>query len=726
MQKNSFIANLSILGMLLALQVMVMPYSCAQSSFFQDLKFSKNIAPITQKDNAHKAILMNAAQAAHYLLQLKNIPSHSPISFQLSFQNQSNYSRQYQFDQYYKGILVYNSSIKIITDQQGNILSIYDNSIPSADLLAITVDQHTELYKRSIADAEHAFTQNSEYACANYKLTDRTSLVWYQYGKHSNEIILAYCNKIMRDPAHYLILFNGYGETLYYKDLNDYYTQAAATVKVFDPDPLSTALQTYGGNYTDNNDAVSSYLTAQLLSRTTQCSYDANTGQYLLENDLIKLVSLPSDLPNYPVTFSMTPFFNYNRNEPGFEDVMVFYHLQKFTSYIRTLEENICDGVQLHIDAHALSYNVNGNLVDDDQSLYNGDISPPTIRFGLGGVDDAEDADVIIHEFSHNLSKCANGGTNTGMERKAIDEAFCDYFALSYSLDVNDYNWGYVFSWDGHNEFWDGRNADNNYIYTEIYDMPEFQPNVSIYELSLLWSGAMMDIYWAIGANPTDRIATETLYHLQSNMSFKEAATALVNAATLLYGNEYYTAITTQLAQRGLWDLTIEAGPDQTICMGDSITLGTTFPTIEGLSINWTSAIGAFNSDLPNPIIRPGYDNTYYLTVTNYITQEITKDTLQVHITHCGSEYGDTLQVLNTDMFYNANAPLYIKNKPGLIPNSVQLLNIHGQVLYDTFATEDGMIVIEPAQLHYGIYFIRIIYPDTKARIFKIAKGVNH
>ena len=68
------------------------------------------------------------------------------------------------------------------------------------------------------------------------------------------------------------------------------------------------------------------------------------------------------------------------------------------------------------------------------------------LAFGEGGVDDAEDADVIVHEFGHALSDHASPLSNTGLERRAIDEGYGDYFAASYSRKFSDYNWENIFS----------------------------------------------------------------------------------------------------------------------------------------------------------------------------------------------------------------------------------------------------------------------------------------
>ncbi len=87
--------------------------------------------------------------------------------------------------------------------------------------------------------------------------------------------------------------------------------------------------------------------------------------------------------------------------------------------------------------------------------------TPPTFRrqgrlhFGEGGVDDAEDADVVIHELGHGIHDWVTGG---GLSQKqGLSEGVGDYYAVSYSRayagqwEPSDPQYHWVFSWDGHN-----------------------------------------------------------------------------------------------------------------------------------------------------------------------------------------------------------------------------------------------------------------------------------
>ena len=57
------------------------------------------------------------------------------------------------------------------------------------------------------------------------------------------------------------------------------------------------------------------------------------------------------------------------------------------------------------------------------------------LRFGKGGVDDAEDAEVILHEYGHAMmdSMMVPFGYGTSVEAGSIGEGFGDYWAVTVS-----------------------------------------------------------------------------------------------------------------------------------------------------------------------------------------------------------------------------------------------------------------------------------------------------
>jgi hypothetical protein len=64
------------------------------------------------------------------------------------------------------------------------------------------------------------------------------------------------------------------------------------------------------------------------------------------------------------------------------------------------------------------------------------------IRLGKGGVDDAEDAEVIVHEYGHAVHDAQVPGYGTSLDAGAIGEAFGDYLAVTVGLAADRrYGW---------------------------------------------------------------------------------------------------------------------------------------------------------------------------------------------------------------------------------------------------------------------------------------------
>ena len=181
---------------------------------------------------------------------------------------------------------------------------------------------------------------------------------------------------------------------------------------------------------------------------------------------------------------------------------------------------------------YAIRVDAQGWNGQDNSSFNSGALPLPLLTFGEGGVDDAEDADVVVHEYGHAISHSASPNTNTGDERRSLDEAVGDYFAVTYKKAQYSFGSDYVFNWDGHNVFWNGRTVNNpdNYCYTTI---PSFN---SIYTYTTLWNAAMFDIWNQLGKTYTDKLQLEALYGYYNNMSFRDAALMVLDADSALTG----------------------------------------------------------------------------------------------------------------------------------------------------------------------------------------------
>ena len=111
-----------------------------------------------------------------------------------------------------------------------------------------------------------------------------------------------------------------------------------------------------------------------------------------------------------------------------FEEVMAYHHITESQRYLQSLGFTDLNARAQRAVVHATG--LNGSWYDPRDR---------TIRFGDGGVDDAEDADVILHEYGHALFHAAVGDHATPV----LSEGFADYWAATRTGDPR------VGDWDG-------------------------------------------------------------------------------------------------------------------------------------------------------------------------------------------------------------------------------------------------------------------------------------
>lgn len=424
----------------------------------------------------------------------------------------------FTFEQLYKGFKIFRSQVKVNMDKRGNITSIFDHSFEVSE----TPDDFSSLEKvfLSLRVNELAGYYKKEFA----------------YFPAEKKLIPALRLEISRADDYYEIVYDENGKAVYYHDLAAYSSppDSIASAAIFLPDPLTTASAIYGVPYSDNNNTDVTELNAERKIVSVKVKYDTSVSLFRLEGSFVKITE-HSNPSIQPVTSTVADF-SFTRAQTGFEDINVFYHISNFHEYMQSLGFNNLVNYAISADAHALNGQDNSNFIA---------FPNPRLNFGEGGVDDAEDADVIIHEYGHAISNSAAPNTNFGTERSALDEALGDYLASSYSRSINPFNWEYVFSWDGHNEFWDGRLS----ISTDHY--PENLQN-DLYQDADIWSSTMMEIWEDIGRENADALQFQALYGYASGMAMSDAARLLIQADSALNNGAFYPQLCARFYNRGL------------------------------------------------------------------------------------------------------------------------------------------------------------------------------
>lgn len=301
---------------------------------------------------------------------------------------------------------------------------------------------------------------------------------------------------------------------------------AVGTATVFAPDPLSSSGGTLYGTpgFVDGADADTPQLTGQ-LSAVSLLDIDLTAGIHTLKGPFAEIVD--TEAPFKGLFTQASSAFNDTRFPDRFEAANTYYHIDRFMRYINTPSGSGGLGLSVMPTQYAggVRFDPHG-LNGADNSHYTGGTG--VVAFGEGGVDDDEDADVIIHELGHGLHDWVTPSPGVS-QVNGLSEGTGDYVAQSYSRaygNVPSANaaWHWVFNWDGHNPFWNGRVTN----YAALY------PGGLVGQIHTdgqIWATCLMRIWNQLGAVKTDRVVLEGLGLTNSSTNQDDAAQALMQAA---------------------------------------------------------------------------------------------------------------------------------------------------------------------------------------------------
>jgi hypothetical protein len=310
--------------------------------------------------------------------------------------------------------------------------------------------------------------------------------------------------------------YNNEGKLLMSIDPRLYFNSPDSMVSamVYLPNPIVARNANYGGGYVDNNDKNTLELTNARDKVRVPLLF--KNGKFILSNGLITLTNLHD--PMISVITPTDTFLNYTRDQSGFEDINVFYHLNNYSHYLKKIGfGNLLDTIL--VDSHG----ANG----DDNSFLDPGKKPLELEYGTGNVDDAEDGQVVVHEFGHSFSVIASPNTVKGNERIAMEEGQADYVCMSYSRSLSKNKPYDVFSWDGHNQFWDGFNGKTTLKYKSRTGVKDVDRNI--------WSTALLCIHDKLRSTKCDSLVY-SYYFLQSeNATMPQMAKIILKIDSLLF-----------------------------------------------------------------------------------------------------------------------------------------------------------------------------------------------
>ncbi|MDP6850704.1 MAG: M36 family metallopeptidase [Planctomycetota bacterium] len=411
------------------------------------------------------------------------------------------------FDRLVLGHPVLNETVKVVLFRDGSaIVEGQAQNLTNAQM-------PNSLMGRGAAEATAVLAQPAE---ENHFIQE-SNLAWF-----GQDLVWDIRTKVIGDGTwHVDTRVNAEtGEVLEIRDLRIRRNggRADGSGDVFDPNPVQTSGNHNLKDSNDSNSAVpsSEYFTVVLkdLDGTGYltgpwCSTSPTSGR-------VKETSLQ---------------FHYQRKADGFEEVMCYYHVDMFQRYLQSIGLNNANRRQQKFDVNGTS---------QDNSWY--DMGSRIITVGSGGVDDGEDADIIVHEYGHALHDDVQGGIGNG-QNGAMSEAYGDYFAASFYDDALVGEWDAV-SYTG-----------GSLHYLRRVDGEKHYPNDLngwVHDDGEIWSAMLWDMRMGLGREIADNIIVEAM-SLQSNgTNMPSGGNWLLTVDQQLYNGAWTPYIEWALHKRGI------------------------------------------------------------------------------------------------------------------------------------------------------------------------------
>jgi Fungalysin metallopeptidase (M36)/Fungalysin/Thermolysin Propeptide Motif len=269
---------------------------------------------------------------------------------------------------------------------------------------------------------------------------------------------------------------------------------------------------------------------------------------------------------------------NVTRSDGRFEALMVYFEINRAQAYIQSLgfsdsnpsPNGIADRAQRAI----------ADAFKPDNSFYSS--TTRLIAYGSGGVDDAEDGDVIVHEYGHAMqdSQSPGFGQSSRFQAGALAEGSSDYWAAAISAitpHTSNEDDVCIFDWDAttYGKFFPrvppaisgrrcGRRADFG---RTLPAAKHSMCRTDIHCVGQVWSSALWDLrrtmvarHPATGGPRMDQIYLASQFLYVSGERFKHAAQALMCADENLHPRgrpgdcegEDYPLINREMRSRGI------------------------------------------------------------------------------------------------------------------------------------------------------------------------------
>jgi Zn-dependent metalloprotease len=426
----------------------------------------------------------------------------------------------YTFEQSAHGIPVYGGSLKVAFNREGHVVGLVNTSVPAADSVdigpSVKADQAVESARGQVPPDEAEEVDAADLPKPTAKLviygeTGTPTLAWevivHTPGPTWQTFVHAKTGKVLKLA----------------RDLNRY---ATGTGQVF---LVNAIVATRDNSLRDQKDAASAVPPSAYRS-VTLLGLD---GTGLLDG------TYASSQASKQRVSSASQTFVFDRNTNGFSETMGYYFLDYAQRYIQSLGFLAVNNRQQVFSVDRYS---------KDNSFYTP--STKTITYGTGGVDDAEDAEVIWHEYGHSILHDQVFEYGTSLEADSIGEGFGDYWAGSLGAQLSGgFQDACLAEWDA-----TSYSSTNPPCLRRLDSTKHYPESIAgeVHDDGEIWSAALWQIRGALGATKADTVILQHHFLLTADTSFNQAANALVTAAiNLRYSRSNVNAIRTILQNRG-------------------------------------------------------------------------------------------------------------------------------------------------------------------------------
>ncbi len=263
----------------------------------------------------------------------------------------------------------------------------------------------------------------------------------------------------------------------------------------------------------------------------------------------------------------------FDRSQSGFEDVNAYFHVDRSQKYLQSLGYTGARALVQYpvpIDTHALG--------GADDSIFVSSATPGEgmLLFGDGGTDDAEDPDLVYHEYMHAIHESIAPGAFLGpfaSEGRAMSEGFADYwgFSASYAVALRSGRDPFCFAdWDA--RCWNDA-ASEQCAYpagadclrrldspNTVGDFDRNEASGTEYINSLIWSSALREVFVAMtqrygvdaGKRIADTLAIESMFAAPPSPSFAGVARKMIAADRYLDKGANADVICAAMTRRGI------------------------------------------------------------------------------------------------------------------------------------------------------------------------------